>query len=165
MKKLTVVLLLVFSCVIVYGKQHKKKKKQKNTNDIVSIESYHTACFGRCPVYKIAIDQDGICTYTGIMFVKDSGVYKKSIGKAKATELFARFSAYKVDTCADRYETRMQDLPGNVLTIKYKTKTKMIQNTNFGPIPLRYLHASVDSLCAGKLDNTWNIVNETGSQK
>jgi hypothetical protein len=158
MKKIIVVILLGISCIPVYSRQRKSKKSGRQANEIISVELYHTACFGRCPEYKIEVNKDGVATFTGVRFIPDSGVYAKKIGKAKAASIIGNFETYMVDTCKDRFESRAQDLLGIILTIKYAGKTKIIQNSNLGPHRLRELNLSIDNLTTDNLDKTWHAV-------
>jgi hypothetical protein len=133
MRKLTAVILLLMCCISADAKQSKHKKAKKVSNEIISVEVYHTACFGRCPIYKVDVNKDGIATYTGMRFTEDSGVYQKKIGARKAQALLNEFAKYRIDTCKDHYESLIQDVPGIVLTIRYKGRNKVINDAHFAP--------------------------------
>ena len=120
---------------------------------------HRTACFGRCPDYMIEINNSGVVTYTAIRFCEDTGVFKKDIGASKAREIIDQFTTYKVDTCKDIYESRIQDVPGMVMTIKYKTTTKIIRDANFGPFFLQRLAEAIDAV-GKKTDDTWKKVGD-----
>lgn len=146
MKKLTLVILLLSVIVGVQAKQAKKKKKQAaKTGEIISVEMHRTVCYGKCPDYLININKDGTVTYTARMFTPDTGIFKKTIGKAKAAEVIALFKQYRVDTCMEMYENRLSDLPGLNMTINYKKSTKKVFNCDWGPIFLKEIaHAMED---------------------
>jgi hypothetical protein len=165
MKKIILATLLVVIAFSAIAKRHKHKTKGQPANEIVSVALRHTACFGRCPDYIVEVNKDGMATYTGVRFTHDSGLFRKNIGKAKAMEIINKFNTYMADTCKDRYEQRIEDLPGLTLTIKYNTKTKMIQNANLGPIGLRTIAGSIDSLTRDKVDNTWHAVTTPDKMK
>lgn len=163
MKKLSFIILFLAIAAAAIAKVPSAKK---NSKEITSVTIYRTACFGRCPEYKITLDKYGLVTYTGIRFVPDSGVYTKKLGKAKAKEVINEFSAARVDTCQKTYESRIQDIPGLVMTIKYGKTTKTINNAHFGPGMLKRLARLMDDLLEQKhddagllpLDKSWHKV-------
>ena len=55
------------------------------------VQMRRTACFGRCPIYNVELYKNGRLKYTGVRFVKDSGVYEKNIGAAAAEKIFNEF--------------------------------------------------------------------------
>lgn len=160
MKKLTLVILMLTTVAGAFAKTAKKKKKQAPAGDIVSVSMHRTVCFGQCPDYTIDINKDGTATYTGRMFVHDTGIFRKNIGKQKAGEIIALFKTYRVDTCSERYENRIPDLPGLNITINYKKSKKQVFNCDWGPAFLKEIAASMDE--SGKkpegLDATWKKI-------
>ncbi len=168
MKKLTFVILLLAIVSNSFAKQgiHKKGAAGKKIN---CVEIYHTACFGRCPQYKLEVNKNGMATYTGMRFTPDSGKYTKKIGIKKAQEIISAFTTARVDTCQDRYESRIQDAPGVVLTIKYNKGEKSIYNANYGPAMLHELWTSMDNILEQKvidnelqpLDKSWHKKGST----
>lgn len=156
MKKffLAVVALTIVAPVFAKHKKTKKKKKAPTASAIRSVSMHRTACFGRCPEYKIELNSSGIATYTGIRFVEDSGVYTKNIGTAKSMEIIGQLITYHVDTCRRMYESRITDVPDVYYTITYKDSVKKIFNANWGPIYLREIAQQMDEI--GKVhDNSW----------
>jgi len=161
MKKLTWVILLLVAGTAAFAKQHKHKGNKAPANNIVSVSLRHTACYGRCPVYTIEVNKDGIATYTATLFNQDTGVFIKNLGIKKVMEIINRFNIYRIDTCKDKYESRHTDLPGTILAIKYHDSTKTIMDANAGPPILAELRTMMDGLITKKLDNTWQKVPET----
>ena len=151
-----VVLLMATSLATFAATKKKAKKTAAATNEIVSVKVHRTACFGRCPEYKIEINTSGVATYTAVRFNTDSGIYRKTIGSKKTMAVINEFQKYRVDTCSDMYENRIPDVPGIVFTIKYKNKTKLqvIQNAHFGPQFLKDLAQQMDQV-GKKSDNSW----------
>ncbi len=153
-------MFLVMCCLVSFGKGSKK-----HNNEMISIALRHTGCFGRCPDYSIEVHRNGTITYTGRMFVLDSGVYTKKVGTKKTLPIIEQAEAFRLDTCKDRYESLVPDLPGIVYTIKYKSTTKMILNANFGPAVLGELREKIDGLVKfkaaepgtlGHLEGAWH---------
>lgn len=156
MKKSFLIILVLLAAAGVYAKKQKKacSRKQK----IESISMHRTACFGRCPDYIVTLNKDGMVTYTGIHFTKDSGVYQKKLSTATINKIFKQFNDYRVDTCQSNYIVRITDIPGLIYEIKYKNKTQKINNANFGPMFLKKLALSIDS--AVHVDETWTKVTK-----
>lgn len=113
-----------------------------------------TPCYGRCPEYNINVSADGVVTYTGKRFAKDSGVYYKNIGADKAVALIKEVETYKPDTCSENYPNRIPDVPGMYFEISYKDKLKKIKNANFGPAYFKYLATLIDNVGL-EHDATW----------
>jgi hypothetical protein len=156
MKKSFFIAIAILSLITVA--QAKQKKTSKKTA-ITYVSMSRTACYGRCPDYKIELFSNGLVRYSGYMFVADSGVYEKYVGRAKVQKLFNEFVLNRADTCKDKYELRVMDLPGLYYTIKYGNKTKKIDNANMGPYFLRDMATDIDN--AIKVDKTWKkVANE-----
>jgi len=143
------------------AKHHRHKSQQSVADSIQSIYMHRTGCYGRCPIYKIELNNTGMAKYTAIRFTADSGVFEKNIGKKKAAEIFEKIIDSRIDTCKNLYPTRISDLPGLIFTITYTNSTKTINNANFGPPVLRKLTESIDSITGKKLDESWQRVPGT----
>ncbi|MBA3829249.1 MAG: hypothetical protein H0X33_09960 [Taibaiella sp.] len=154
-KFLAAILLLIISTGSASAMRRKKMQPQRN-DEIVSVTFHRTACFGRCPTYTIELRNDGTVQYTGIMFTKDIGVYKKNIGIVKVKTLFHHFNELRVDTCKEMYVPTITDVPGIEYVINYKSRTKKIHNANFGPDYLRELGKEIDAMIT--VDNTWKKI-------
>ncbi len=160
MKKIALIILALLVGVSVNARHHKRKKKKKpQTQEVLSVSMHRTACFGRCPQYKIEVKGDGTATYTAIRFNPDTGVYTKNIGAAKAKEIIDQVKLYRVDTCSNFYENRIQDLPGLIFTIQYRDSTKNIRGANFGPGFLKAIANTLDE-AAKKTDDSWKRVDK-----
>ncbi len=139
-----------------FAKEQKKKQKTTtNPNQITSLSVYHSACHGRCPVYRFELNRSGLATYTGIAFIPDSGTYTKNLGSAFAKKMLDMFGSFRLDTCKDRYENRVVDAPGLEVVVHYGSKTKTIDNAHYGPVIVRRVGIIMDSVLAQKLvENT-----------
>jgi hypothetical protein len=156
-KSLLFVVILIAAAQIAFARHKKVIAK----NDLISVTMHRTACFGRCPDYEVKVNRDGLVTYTGYMFVKDSGTYEKNIGAYAVKQTLVMCKTYRVDTCQDVYNNMVPDLPGLYITLQYKSVTKKIINASFGPGFLREIANSMDAL--SKVDKTWEhvTVNKT----
>ena len=155
MKKSALIILSLIIAFTASATQHKHKKKHRPANQIISVSMRRTACYGRCPDYTIEINKDGVVTYTGKRFTKDTGTFKKNIGSVKAIALIGKFNTYRVDTCQDNYVNRISDLPGIIMTIQYGNHTKTIMNAHFGPGFLKELAGEMDAVGNKTDDEGW----------
>jgi hypothetical protein len=157
MKKFGSLILIFVVSVSSCATAARNKKKQQRENEIVSVGIHRTVCFGRCPDYRIEIDKAGMATYTAIRFNDDTGIFEKRIGKQKAEEIFALCAQYRVDTCPERYENRIPDLPGLNMTITYRKGIKSIYSAGFGPLFLAEIAGEIDAVGI-KRDSTWKKI-------
>jgi hypothetical protein len=148
-----ILIIFLLAAILSTVSAKAKKKIAKPCNGITYISMHRTACFGRCPDYMIELYSNGNVKYSGYMFVPDSGVYQKNIGQAKVLKIFKDFELYRVDTCREKYDMRMQDLPGLYYSFIYKGKSHEIFNANFGPDFLTDLAKEIDE--AIKPDASW----------
>ena len=137
------------------GKTAVSTKQAKQLN-YVGME--RTACFGRCPAYLIELYPDGLVRYTSRNFTEYEGIYEKNVGEAKTQEIITDFKNYRVDTCKDKYEAYVQDLPGIIYKFRYGNIEKRIGNAEFGPDFLKTMANKIDKI--GLPDNTWKKVGD-----
>lgn len=149
-------LLTIFFLLVLTPVSFAKVVKGKKHNEITSVSIHRTACFGHCPDYEVKVENTGLVTYTGHMFVQDSGTFQKKVKAADVKNIFNLCLNYKVDTCQDVYNNIVPDLPGLYMVVTYTGKTKKITNASFGPGFLREIANSIDAV--GRVDSTWKKV-------
>jgi hypothetical protein len=112
-------------------------------------------CYGKCPVYDVAVLQNGKVQYTGRRFVKSEGVYEKTLTTASVATLLQQFTEARTDTMQNEYRQLVTDLPAITYELNYSNGTqKTIQNANYGPAVLVNLAEAVDVL-VGEVNYTW----------
>lgn len=151
--------IIAFAACASQKKTAKQSPKKKAQTEITYAQMWRSACFGRCPEYKIEVYKDGLVRYTGIRFTQDSGIYEKNMGAAKAAELLGMFATYRVDTCKENYENIIPDLPGLTYQLRINGKDKTIRNASFGPEFLPFIAKKWDSEI--QVDNSWKKISET----
>lgn len=138
-------------------------KVSKTAPSISYMSMERTACFGKCPTYTVEVYNTGLVRYTSRMFTEYEGVYEKNVGATHAQSLLSQFSQNRIDTCSERYDSYIQDLPGIIYVFKYGKTTKKIMNAEFGPDYLQKLSKQVDELA--KVDNTWKKIADKPAEK
>ena len=167
--------LLVFCCLFGACAQSKKTTKSSGANaptktssakslrGLTSVTMRRGACFGRCPEYSLTIQSDGLVKYVSKRNAQPEGSFEKNIGADKARKLLQQFMDNRADTCADRYQPIIADLPGLDYKLMINGKEKPIYNANFGPSYLSSLSLEMDAI--GKVDSSWKKVAEQKAEE
>lgn len=170
MKRKSIGLVLLCSLLTMACAQSKKtttssasasaKSGVADVPQLTAVQMSRSACFGRCPVYSVTVEKDGMVRFYGKHYNQYQGVYEKNVGAKQVATLFSQFEAKRVDTCSARYERLISDVPGINYSFTYaKKEASIIQNAHFGPQYLKELALSVDSLA--KVDASWKKVADT----
>jgi hypothetical protein len=106
----------------------------------------------------VEVYPDGLVRYTSRFFTEYEGIYEKNIGSAKTQEIITDFKTYRVDTCRDKYDAYVQDLPGIIYTFNFGSKKKRISHAEFGPGFLKSMADKIDKI--GIPDKSWTKVGE-----
>ena len=129
---------------------------------ITMLRMDRTACFGKCPTYYVEVQSNGMASFHGIRFTENDGIWEKQLSAADCQKLMRKFEAVKVDTCADRYEAMVTDLPSINYVFRYAGGTaKNIQNASYGPQFLNTLAREIDELT--RVDKTWKKIADTAT--
>lgn len=92
----------------------------------VLISLQRTACFGRCPIYRVEIRGDGLVTYEGTRFVKVVGKRTRRISPAAVRRLAKRFEATGFFDLRDEYRAGMTDMPTQYVSIRIGDRSKLV---------------------------------------
>ncbi len=123
--------------------QHKFKK--------VLITLERTACLGRCPIYKLTIDETGKVLFEGKEFVSHIGKKEFFIGKNKVRELISAFDKAQFFSLRDNYEGGPTDAPSAITSITIDGRTKTISHYGASPDApkeLTELENKIDAIAA-----------------
>ncbi|HEY0324142.1 MAG TPA: DUF6438 domain-containing protein [Pyrinomonadaceae bacterium] len=98
---------------------------------VITIE--RTACFGPCPMYKLAIYADGRVVYEGKNNVKQTGKVESSITQDKIRELVAAFEQIEYFKLKDRYSGQdcpqmWTDHPSAITSLTMNGKSKTVKH-------------------------------------
>lgn len=137
---LLVLILFISSCF-----NFTKQKELQSPKKIISLEK--TACFGRCPVFKIIIYNNGECLYNGIKFVKKSGEYNLKINEREVDEILSQAKEIGFDNLKNEYSERITDLPTTYIMIN----NKKIKDYYGAPTELKDLEKLIEKIILDKL--------------
>ena len=143
-------------CVGVEGLLFSSCKVLKHKENIVPvgslsfpskiIEMKTSACFGRCPVYEIGIDEAGNCFYSGLAHVVKLGKYKRQISKDELQQLIRSFDENQFWSMKDEYVANVADLPTISICCVKDGKNKCIKDLIGAPKSLKVLEKLIESV-------------------
>lgn len=115
-----------------------------------------SACFGKCPVYDVSIDQAGQVEYDGHQFVAKEGKASKQVPAADALAVYDALLAAGYFELADRYTTKedgcnlVTDGPTSTWNVVVDGKTK----------PLAHYRGCMGVPALSKISKVESLLNE-----
>ena len=141
MKNYLLVFILFFSSCFDLTKQ----KELQSPKIIISLEK--TACFGRCPVFKIIIYDNGEASYNGQKFVKKVGKYDLKVSKREIDKILSKAKKIGFNNLKNEYSERITDLPTTYIMIN----NKKIKDYYGAPSKLKDLEKMIENIVLEKL--------------
>ena len=141
MKNYLLVFILFFSSCFNLTKQ----KELQSPKIIISLEK--TACFGRCPVFKIIIYNNGEALYNGKKFVKKVGEYELKVNKREIDKILSKAKKIGFNNLKNEYSERITDLPTTYIMIN----NKKIKDYYGAPSKLKDLEKMIENIVLEKL--------------
>jgi Domain of unknown function (DUF6438) len=112
-----------------------------------------TPCFGRCPVFKIELYEDGKVVYEGRAFSTRLGTHKAVASTELMKAILQKANDIKYLTFNGKYpkgESMITDIPTTISYVKLGSESKMIYNNYDAPTELlefeRWLESQFESL-------------------
>ena len=143
------VLVLPVSLLVLFA----YSQNQPVLQPVITLE--RTACFGTCPVYKLAIYPDGSVVYDGKEYVRvkevqnyriDAGAVQELIAKFQNAHYFSLASKYDTIKTADGKEMSVTDLPTTYTSLSLDGRTKKVEDYVGAPKELLQLEDEIDRL-------------------
>jgi len=141
MKNYLLVFILFFSSCFNLTKQ----KELQSPKIIISLEK--TACFGRCPVFKIIIYNNGEALYNGKKFVKKVGEHDLKVSKREIDKILSKAKKIGFNNLKNEYSERITDLPTTYIMIN----NKKIKDYYGAPSELKDLEKLIEKIVLEKL--------------
>ena len=141
MKNYLLVFILFFSSCFNLTKQ----KELQSPKIIISLEK--TACFGRCPVFKIIIYDNGKALYSGQKFVKKVGEHDLKVSKKEIDKILSKAKKIGFNNLKNEYSERITDLPTTYIMIN----NKKIKDYYGAPSKLKDLEKMIENIVLEKL--------------
>jgi hypothetical protein len=120
--------LLVFFAILPIGERPQAQVPFPEIHDWNSlrITLSRGACYGRCPIYEIAIHGDGTVLYDGRDYVRTKGKKTLQISHASLVQLVDIFRKVDYFSLADRYVSGVTDNPTYVTSISFDGVSKSV---------------------------------------
>jgi hypothetical protein len=110
------------------------------------IEMSRSVCFGKCPAYKISINEKGEVRYEGEKNVDKIGKYTKKLSASATDSLFKEFINANFWSFQDEYTSHATDLPTTFISFTLNEKSKKIKDYTDAPEKLRHLEKLVEQV-------------------
>ena len=132
---LTLASVLVYGCTPnrVPAPADSPDRSASATGEAISLE--RTACFGRCPVYRITVTPAGAVTYEGRANVRRIGSATAEISPDSVVSLLRELEQAGYFTFSDRYAVSeptcrryTTDSPSAISSATFRGRTKRIQH-------------------------------------
>ena len=132
---------VIYVLIFIYGCAQCKE-------DISQIKFHADYCYGTCPVFEIAINNDRSASYKAIEYNKLEGLFNTTIEKPQFDSLLLLISEANLFSLKNGYDISATDHPTYTLTVILKNgETKTI--TDYGPAgpeKLRLVYNKIFSL-------------------
>ena len=151
--------LVIFFCSCLFQKKASKDASTDNGAEQEHVDTlfasiHRTACYGRCPSYKVEIYESGYAIYEGFKFVEKEGKYTAQLPANDLAYLMDKAKEIGYFQLNDKYDSNVTDLPVCTTSMKDDVR-KTIYNRHQGPKELNAFQDLFDQL----LDNqTWKKV-------
>ncbi len=120
MKPVLVYLTLIFMLFACKRKNKKITYIRKKTNPIIQIQFERTACYGKCPVFKLTLNPNGTADFEGIKYVKFIGKGSAIIPVNVFQNLKQKLDSMDVRNLKSEYSVNVTDNPTGYLSILFE---------------------------------------------
>jgi hypothetical protein len=136
------------------GSPSSENQSEVSAGSAISLE--RTPCFGKCPVYRIAVSPTGTVTYEGKAHVRHLGVATAQIPAEQVDALLSDLDKAGYFSFASRYTSGepscgryATDSPSAITSVQLRGRTKRIEH-DYGcgaaPSPLVVLEHQIDEV-------------------
>jgi hypothetical protein len=108
-----------------------------------------TACYGKCPIYRLTILDNGQVIYEGKQFVEKIGTYAGLLNGEDLETILKRAKEISYFELEDAYDVPIADFPTCVTSVTNNAKTKRVMNKQGAPASLKKFETYLDSLLEG----------------
>lgn len=122
-------------------------KNGKNLESLTKvIEMEKGPCFGRCPVFKLTIYDNGLASYEGERFTDRLGTYVKNVPSNRYKQLLQAFKEANLWQYKDIYRGRVPDLQTVTITYHEGAESKSIKGKDGRPTVVMDLEELLDKI-------------------
>ncbi len=147
---LLLLILILFAC----RPQQRATGSADNSNDawrkdtvIISFE--RTACFGKCPTFKVDFFGNGNVSYHGINNVENKGHFVGEIDIGQLEAMYKKADAIGFFQMEDKYDGNITDIPSQIYFMAMYGKRKKIYSRYKMPPALNEFGTFIDVVIQG----------------
>ncbi len=149
-------LFLVSSC-----KPKQELKITENNEKVIMLEK--GGCYGRCPIYKVEIYDNGYMKFYGDKYIDKLGIYEKHLDKQAFNILYQKFNQSKFNEFQDNYESMVPDAALIKLSFKdKKNPMKTITGKSERPKAVKDLQLEIERIVAAF---DWEVIEKKEPEK
>lgn len=119
------VVLIILSALVLFSCKSSKKINTAVPQVIYKLET--GACYGKCPIYLLEIDENGLAYLDAKKFNKIDGKLKRQLSAAEMEQLEKSFKKANLFSLLDVYPTNVADLPSIKISQLKDGKTKTVK--------------------------------------
>ncbi|MFT4526804.1 MAG: hypothetical protein ACI85F_002984 [Bacteroidia bacterium] len=108
-----------------------------------------TPCYGRCPMYRMTVLDNGQVVYEGKRFVEKIGTYSGLVSGEDVETILEMAKETNYFDLEDEYDVPVADFPTCVTSVTKDGKTKRVMNKQGAPASLKKFELYLDSLLEG----------------
>lgn len=110
------------------------------------IEMSKGPCYGRCPVFTLAIYSNGLASYKGERYTDRRGTYVKKLEKSQMDRILSEFKRANVWQFRDSYQGRIPDMQSVTIVYYEGGKKKSIMGKEIRPNAVKWLETQLDQI-------------------
>lgn len=135
--------------------------QSESTEKLIILEK--GGCFGRCPIYKVEIYDNGYVKFYGEKYIDKLGIYEKQLDKPSFNELLQKFNQAKFFEYDDNYESLVPDAALIKLSFKdKKNPMKTITGKSERPKVIKDLQLDIEKIVAAF---DWKVIEKKEPEK
>lgn len=148
-------LFLILPVLVLFSCDTTKKAGQETMQPVkemaekaipVNITFKRGPCMGKCPVFTLEVDENGMATLFGSKYARLDGEHTKKMTAAEVIELQKIIADTKFMSLDDRYDSRILDAPTTTMIVKSAKGEKKIMLRGRMPDALKPLVEKMDAI-------------------
>lgn len=112
-------------------------------------------CFGKCPIYHLSIDANGLATLDRKRFFKQVGIYQKQLSNQVMIKIISTVDQVDFMSLPDKLESEIPDLPATTFVYHTDGTTKSVWAKENMPEALSILKNDLELIIR---DEAWTLI-------
>lgn len=155
MNRIISVTLLATLALLVTSCKSKTAVSDNQNRTLPMFEMSTGPCFGKCPIYHLSIDANGLATLDRKRFFKELGVYQAQLPNQMMIKVISTIDQVDFLSLPDKLESEIPDLPATTFVYHKDGKAKSVWAKENMPEALRILKNDLEVMIR---DGEWTVV-------